>query len=92
MNKADAQIMADQYLAKIKTTCPIDIEFNYEITEEYSTGYVFFYNSKKFWETRDFNNSLAGNGPVLVLRETGDIVLLPSHQSVRRSLHELGEI
>jgi len=89
MNIHEARIIADRYLEGLRSSCPVAIEFNYEISEEHPIGYVFFYNSIEFWRTRNFSASLAGNGPVLVLRDTGDVVILPSSQSVKRSLKEL---
>jgi hypothetical protein len=91
MNASDARIMADRYLAQMLATSPVDIAFNYEITEEHPLGYVFFYNSKKFWQTRDYAFSLAGNGPLLVKRATGEVIVLASHQSVMKSLREISE-
>ena len=89
MTKAEAKIVADKYLADLQRGCPVEISFNYDITEEHPLGFVFFYNSKDFWRTRDFSKSLAGNGPVLVLRDSSKIVVLPSNRSVNRSLQEL---
>ena len=86
MNINDARAIAEECLAKLKAACPVEIEFNHAVTEEHPIGYVFFYNSKKFWETRDFSTSLAGNGPILVKRNTGEVVVLPSNQSVKKSL------
>lgn len=91
MTKAEAQIVADKYIRELQIGCPVEIAFNYEITEEHSLGFVFFYNSQAFWRTRDFLKSLAGNGPILVLRDSSMIVVLPSHQSVKRSLLEVSD-
>ena len=65
---------------------PIEIGINYEITEEHDAGFVFFYNAKEFWKTRKLSVSLVGNGPLLVLRSSGELVVLPSYQSVKKSL------
>ncbi len=89
MTKAEAQIVADKYLTELQRGCPVEISFNYELTEEHPLGFVFFYNSKEFWRTWDFSKSLAGNGPVLVLRDSSNILVLPSNQSVKRSLQAL---
>lgn len=91
MNLSEARTIADRYLAQLKEFSPADIAFNYEITEEHPIGYVFFYNTKRFWETRDLTTSLAGNGPLLVKRETGEIIALPSNQSVKKSLRAVAE-
>jgi hypothetical protein len=89
MTRAEAQIVADKYLAELQKDCPVEISFNYDLTEEHPPGFVFFYNSREFWKSRDFSRSLAGNGPVLVLRDSSNILILPSNQSLRRSLEEL---
>ena len=89
MTKAEAQTKADEYLFEIQKNCPVEIAFNYEVTEEHPIGFVFFYNSAEFWSSRDFAKSLAGNGPLLVMRESGKAIVLPSSQSVKRSLQEL---
>jgi hypothetical protein len=91
MNKFEAQIFADRHLDAIRRVSPVEISMNYEISEEYPIGFVFFYNSKSFWETRDLSASLAGNGPILVFRDTGEVVDLPSYQSVKKSIRDISE-
>jgi hypothetical protein len=49
-----------------------------ENTIEASFGWVFFYNSKKFLGTGISRHRLAGNGPVLFNRGTGEIVFCGS--------------
>ena len=41
-------------------------------------GWVFFYNSRRCLETRDILQSVAGNGPVVILAEAGEVVILGS--------------
>ena len=89
MNKSEAREIAEQHLATIQRSCPVDICFNDEVTQEHPIGFVFFYNSARFWETRDTSDALAGNGPILVRKDNGAVTSLPSYQSVDRSLKEL---
>ena len=56
------------------------------IEKEY--GWVFFYNSRKFFETGDINHTLAGNCPILIEKKTGDVYLLPTYLSVENGLAE----
>jgi hypothetical protein len=42
-------------------------------------GWVFFFNSRRFVETRDVLLALGGNGPIVFERDTAAIVELPSH-------------
>lgn len=46
------------------------------ITKPY--GWVFFYNSRRYVETGDIFESVAGNGPVVILADTGEAVVLGS--------------
>lgn len=86
MNQAEAATIAEAYIANMQQEYPIEIEINHDITEEHSVGYVFFYNSTEFWKTRDMSVSLVGNGPLLILRSSGELVVLPSYQSVKKSV------
>ena len=46
-------------------------------TKEVKQGWLFFYNSADFVRTRDPMFALAGNGPILVLRD-GQVATLPT--------------
>lgn len=89
MNVSDARIIADRYLAHMQADSTEELSFNYDITEVNALGYVFFYNTKRYWETNDPMTSLAGNGPILVLREDGKVVELLANQTVEASINEL---
>ena len=51
-----------------------------ELTIEKDYGWIFFYQSRKYLETGQFNYQLAGNGPVVFERETGGVHHLGSHK------------
>jgi len=44
-----------------------------DLTQEHDFGWVFFYNSKKYIESGDFRDALAGNAPLIVDRKSGQI-------------------
>jgi hypothetical protein len=50
-----------------------------KIREE-SFGWVFFYQSKKYMETEDFSEMLAGNAPFLIDKKTADLHVLGTAQ------------
>src|ERR1700733_1541778 len=54
-------------------TLPRDWVVLDEHTMERTWGWVFFYNSKSYLETRDFRYALAGNAPYIVNRQTGEL-------------------
>jgi hypothetical protein len=89
MDKSQAREIAERHLATVQSRCPVEICFNDEVTQEHPFGFVFFYNSVRFWETRETQDALIGNGPILVRKDDGAVSSLPSYQSVNRSLEEL---
>jgi len=54
--------------------CSLAIVDEETITKPY--GWVYFYNSRRFLETRDILYGIAGNGPLIVLASTGEVVTL----------------
>ena len=55
---------------------------------EESFGWIFFYTSKRFHETKDFQYAIAGNGPVIVNRETGEVTMLGTAGGVEKQIEE----
>ena len=45
-----------------------------EETQEHEWGWVFFYQSRLYLESKKLEYALAGNAPLIVNRRTGDIV------------------
>ena len=50
--------------------------------------WVFFYQSKKYLETRDYKYALFGNGPIIVNKLTGDLVQCGSSPQFRKTIEE----
>ena len=53
-----------------------------ESTIEKPWGWIFFYQSEKYLETGIFMHRLAGNGPVFVNKETGEMDFFGSAPSL----------
>jgi hypothetical protein len=47
-----------------------------ELTIAKPYGWIFFYNARRYLESGDIRESVAGNGPVVVLAETGEPFVL----------------
>lgn len=88
-DKDQSYEIAQKRLSEIQNGCPVAIAINPNITDNTDLGYVFYYNTVEYWETKDMIYSLAGNGPLLVVRDSGLVIDLPAHQSVRKSIEEL---
>ncbi len=69
MNKSEAQYLIEEVLSNNGIECLI-LE---DETIEKEWGWVFFYQSKKYIETGDFKEMLAGNAPYIINRSTGII-------------------
>ena len=52
----------------------VAINHRHTITKPY--GWIFFYNSRTYLETGNVLAMLAGNGPVVVLSSSGEVVML----------------
>lgn len=59
-------------------------------TKEVEQGWLFFYNSADFVLTRDPLFALAGNGPLLVLRD-GQVVTLPTAVPWQEAIGQLSD-
>jgi len=66
----------------------VPFAINEVATIEKPFGWVFFYNSRRFLETRDELSQLAGNGPIIVNRTTGAVVLGRSNKPVQTFIEE----
>ncbi|WP_324726109.1 YrhB domain-containing protein [Actomonas aquatica] len=59
-----------------------------EATKEEYFGWVFFYNSRRYLETKKISFALAGNGPVVVDGASGTVTILGSAGGVDHQLSE----
>ena len=57
-------------------------------TIEKGYGWIFFYATQKYAETREFQYALAGNGPLVVEKMNGAIYQLGTAKSVEESIRD----
>lgn len=70
MNKETARAVAAESIGEGRETPDgITLVIVDADTQEHAFGWVFFYNSKEYLETGDFIYAIAGNAPVVVLRD-----------------------
>jgi hypothetical protein len=79
--------VAQEYVAGMSSK-DVEVVLNHDKLIEKEYGWVFFYNSAKFYETKEFTYSLVGNGPFIVRKDTGEIVQLGSYTSVAELLSD----
>jgi hypothetical protein len=77
INDSSALKLAEAKVHELGAACGDEFEILYEETQEIEQGWVFFYNAADYVRTRNPLSALAGNGPLLVLRD-GRIAVLPT--------------
>jgi hypothetical protein len=87
MNKEEAIKLVNDYLIKAEEESnafgsglpgyvnpEIKLQIITEYTEEHNFGWVFYYDSVKHLQTRDFRDELAGNAPLIVNKHTDELI------------------
>lgn len=59
-----------------------------EATQEFSWGWVVFYQSQRHIESNDIRHSLAGNGPYIVNKYSGEIEITGTALPVEHYIRE----
>jgi hypothetical protein len=78
ISREDARALA---LAKIRSIWPVRDDqpvIAGEMTRAEDVGWIFFYNSRRSRETKRISFALAGNGPVVVDKLSGEVSMLGS--------------
>lgn len=82
----EAVLLVDSYLSDS------DIPLSMTIQGEFKDGWYFCYQSKEFVETGSFSSQLAGNAPILVDKETGEMLMLGTSNPVEEYLEEYSRV
>jgi hypothetical protein len=69
----EAREIASQYVLRQERRSGITLKLVHEQTIEKPFGWVFFYDSKAFLETGNFESTILGNAPIIVNRRTGEL-------------------
>jgi hypothetical protein len=72
-NMQEARGLAKRHLAELPMSPPTELAILDEHTMETEFGWVFFWNSKQYQETGEFQYALAGNAPLIVDRRDGSV-------------------
>lgn len=80
---SSAQDRVEKYLKNLEASAGDELCILVGETIECRSGWVFFFNSRKFLQTGDPKYTLAGNGPVLVDMRSGEVVQLGTAHAVR---------
>ncbi len=70
-----------------KSAMPLVISYS----EEFLDGWLFCFDSKEYVETGNFSAQLAGNGPLLIDKDTGALHILGTARPPREYLDEYSQ-
>lgn len=74
LTKSEALQVVNDKLKQMSATIGHQLVIVEEKTRETSFGWVIFYDSQKFIETNDMQFAIAGNGSVMVDKNSGSVV------------------
>ncbi len=77
VNYLSASALAQAKVDELARLAGDDFQIMFDATREVEQGWVFFFNTADYLETRNPSAALAGNGPILVTRD-GVVNQLPS--------------
>lgn len=77
ISRSAALQIAQAKVSELASAAGDDFALQSNHTREIEQGWVFFFNSADYVRTGNYIHALAGNGPLLVLRN-GNVIMLPS--------------
>lgn len=77
INHSVAQQIAQSKVDQLASAAGDDFVLLLQETREVEQGWVFFFNSADYLRTGNHLHALAGNGPLIVLRN-GDVIATPT--------------
>ncbi|MGH8080531.1 MAG: YrhB domain-containing protein [Lysobacter sp.] len=88
LNLESARSLARARIEELAQAAGDEFQILHDPTEEIEIGWIFFYNTTEFVQTKNFSSALAGNGPILVTR-AGAVHELPSAIPWRDAVNEI---
>ncbi len=86
INKKKAIQIAEEYLEKESTQ--YDLVLLHEHTMEFELGWVFFYQTKEYAETRDITKMVAENAPILIDKNDGSLHITGTASPVEKYIRD----
>jgi hypothetical protein len=73
MTKDSARAAAAEYVTDTGQRIGVELAILDDQTVEFNSGWVFFYDSRKYIESGSPSDALAGNAPVIVSKRDGSV-------------------
>jgi Immunity protein 35 len=85
MTLEEARETALRYIAQ-HSTPELELALDDRQTVDRGRDWVFFYNSRAYLESGSIGDALAGNGPLAVNKESGELRVLPADRPWEETL------
>jgi hypothetical protein len=90
-DKARALVKAELVRMREKHRLDEELVIEDDMTIETEFGWVFFYDAKKFLETREFRDRLLGNAPIIVDKYRGTLHMTGTARPIEEYIREFVE-
>ena len=86
INQKKAIQIAEEYLKQKSTE--YDLVLLYEHTLEFESGWVFFYQTKEYAETRDITKMIAENAPIIIDKNDGSLHITGTDSPIEKYIRD----
>jgi hypothetical protein len=73
ITKEQATAIVREWINRPDPYWPDRPEMVITVIEDREYGWIFYYTSRPYWETKDIRHAIAGNGPLIVSQEDASI-------------------
>ena len=91
MDLAAAQEAAERFVLDLQRQTGVELLIVGDSTIEFDSGWVFFYDSRKYLESGSISDALAGNAPLIVSRHDGSVHVTGTAYPIERYIREFQE-
>ncbi|GAM96812.1 hypothetical protein U91I_00433 [alpha proteobacterium U9-1i] len=91
MNEAQARKVASEFVELKSQEAGIELVLLDDETMERGFGWVFFFDSKRHTETQNFEDSVVGNAPFVVMRADGSVRVTGTAHPIEYYLTAFGD-
>jgi len=88
VDRNSAETIAQARIAELGRGLGIDLVLLGDLTIEFGSGWVFFYDSRKHVEGGSIIDALAGNAPLIVSKRDGRVHVTGTAHPIEHYIHE----
>lgn len=83
-----AEAIATAYVAEVARTLGVELVILADQTIEFSTGWVFFYQSRSYIDRGAISDAIVGNAPLIISKRDGAVHVTGTALPIEDYIHE----